>query len=243
MDETTNPRADIPPDDPHGQDDQRLSEAAWEAIDTAIARLEDGWQRGTPPDIGTLVPADVDPPTQRSVLIQLVGIDLEWRWKTADATVDFPAREKRDQPPSPGDYVAAPLPPTAEQSEGEGGDGPLPVRPRLADYAARYPALGPVERLPVDLPVNEYYARRRHGDRPAHDEYLGVFGPSHPDLAGRLQAIDDEIAATDHRPADRPGDGPATARRRALRSSTLATTSSWSGSARGAWGSSTRPGR
>ena len=58
---------------------------------------------------------------------------------------------------------------------GEGGC-PLPSRPRLADYFARYPLLGADRQLPKDLIVNEYYARCRYGDRPSIAEYLDVFG-------------------------------------------------------------------
>ena len=84
----------------------------------------------------------------------------------------------------------------------------LPRWPRLADYAARYPQLGPVEQFPIDLVVGEYYARCRYGDQPAHDEYLAQFGPLHPELAQRLQAVDDEVASAPARPADPPDDLP-----------------------------------
>ncbi len=83
MDETINP---MPPDDP---DSERLSESARNVIDAATSRLEKGWRRGNPPDVAELVPADADLATQRTVLLQLVGIDLKWRWKTADATVEY----------------------------------------------------------------------------------------------------------------------------------------------------------
>ena len=57
---------------------------------------------------------------------------------------------------------------------------PLPLRPTLADYVARYPLLGPAEQLPSDLIVNEYYARSHYGDRPAHAEYLEAYGVDIP---------------------------------------------------------------
>ena len=55
------------------------------------------------------------------------------------------------------------------------------MRPRLANYVARYCLLGPVGQLPNDLIADEYYARRHYGDRPTHAEYLDVFGVRHPD--------------------------------------------------------------
>jgi len=198
MDDAKNPLAGTPPDEPH----DRLSEAAWDVVDAAMARLEEAWRQGIPPDLGTLVPADADLATQRLLLGQLVGIDLEWRWKTADTA----ARQQTADIPSP----PAPLP----KGEGSKSDSPLlpgegqgvralPLRPRLADYAAHYPLLGPVEQLPCDLIVAEYYARCRYGDRPTHAEYLDAFRSRHPDLAKQLQAVDVGMAAaaSPHGPA------------------------------------------
>src|SRR5262245_39038127 len=45
-------------------------------------------------------------------------------------------------------------------------------RPRLEDYATRYPEL---LRPSVGLIAEEYQVRRRWGDRPAHDEYAARF--------------------------------------------------------------------
>ena len=195
MDDTTNPMAGNPPDDPHERQGERLSESAWDAIDAAMARLEEAWREGATPDIGALVPANADPATQRSVLTQLVGIDLEWRWKTAATTVDRLPRGAEAADAQTLQYQRLPV-------------NLLPRQPRLVDYAARYPVLGPVEQFPVDLVVGEYYARRRYGDQPAHEEYLEMFGRLHPDLAQRLQAVDDEIASADRRTLDRADEEP-----------------------------------
>ena len=113
---------------------------------------------------------------------ELVGIDLEWRWKTSAATADQTATF---------DGAEAGEVRTVQYEQPE--TALLPRRPRLADYAARYPMLGSVEQFPVDLLVGEYDARCRYGDKPTHDEYLGTFGSLHPELAQRLQAVDDEI--------------------------------------------------
>ena len=47
--------------------------------------------------------------------------------------------------------------------------------PRLEDYVARYPELGPLDRLPVELIAYEYRARQCWGDRPSHAEYAARF--------------------------------------------------------------------
>ena len=71
----------------------------------------------------------------------------------------------------------------------------IPPQPRLADYIARYALLGPVDQLPCNLIVNEYYVRHCYGDRPTHAEYLHAFGSRYPDLAEQLRAIDAGIAS------------------------------------------------
>ena len=82
MGETVDPLGDTPPNDPHPSDEQ-LSESDWEAIDTAVIRLEDAWKKGQPPDISTFVSSDARPALQGRVLVQLVAVDMEWRWRTA----------------------------------------------------------------------------------------------------------------------------------------------------------------
>ena len=202
MDDTANRATDVPPDDPREHHGEWSSDSARKMIDAAMKRLEQAWQQGDSLDIGTLVPVDADPATQRGLLAQMVGIDLEWRWKTADEPL--PSLSARG---AESEHALLPSP----SGRGAGGEGvppdtptvhypppnpiALPRRPRLADYAARYPLLGPVEQFSVDLVVGEYYARRRFGDRPAHAEYLEKFGIHYPDLTERLQAVDREMAA------------------------------------------------
>ena len=144
-------------------------------IDDACSRFEAAWQTGQQPRIEDFLPAetpDISRVTLREILVSLVGIDLEWRWKKACE-------------PGLQETVAKEL----------AGNDVLPLRPRLSDYVARYPLLGPVEQLPCDLIVDEYYARRRYGDRPTHAEYLDVVGSFHPELAKQLQAIDDRMVS------------------------------------------------
>ncbi len=213
-----------------GQGAER-SESYWALIDEACSRFETAWQTGQQPRIEDFLPAEAADKSSGALLnllVQLVGIDLEWRWKTADRA----ARQQTVAKPSP----PAPLPegegskssPPASHLEGEGSesdsprpsgagsqsDSPRPypgegqgvralaMRPRLADYVARYCLLGPVGQLPNDLIADEYYARRRYGDRPTHAEYLDVFGVRHPELAKQLQAMDEGMATAEHLPTD-----------------------------------------
>src|SRR5262245_10525834 len=84
-----------------------------------------------------------------------------------------------------------------------GPDGRLKEndRFRLEVYVARFPQLGPVNRLPVGLIGEEYLVRQAWGDRPAQAEYLARFG-SRPDLQQALSRIDRELASES---ADGPG--------------------------------------
>ena len=66
------------------------SESQRARIDEAWPRFEAAWQAGQPPRIEDFLPAesrDQSAATQRSILVDLVGIDLDWRWKTADTAV------------------------------------------------------------------------------------------------------------------------------------------------------------
>jgi eukaryotic-like serine/threonine-protein kinase len=148
-------------------------------LDEVCSRFEAAWCEGRQPRIEDFLSPespDRDVVTLRKLLVSLVGIDLEHRWRMA--------AETGERQPAGGEAAAA-VPET----------GLLPPRPRLADYVARYPALGPLEQLPIDLVVDEYYARRRFGDRPTHAEYLETFGRQHPELEERFRAIDEEVAS------------------------------------------------
>ena len=142
-------------------------------IDEACARFETAWQAGQQPQIEDFLPAeslDKSGAMRFNLLAQLLGIDLEWRWKTADMPAKTQTVAKKPSPP-------ALLPQMVEGSPAASGSSvSLPPRPRLADYVVRYALLGPLEQLPRDLIVAEYYARRRYGDQPTHAEYLDAFG-------------------------------------------------------------------
>ena len=157
-------------------------------IDEAYSRFEAAWQAGQQPQIEKFLPAespDKSETTLRNLLVQLVGIDLEWRWKTAHLPAETQSFVKQAAYPDVSESTLL-----------------LPRRPRLADYVARYSLLGPVEQLPNDLIVNEYYARSCYGDQPTHAEYLNAFGSGHPELAKQLQATDEGIAAAEHLPSN-----------------------------------------
>ena len=144
------------------------SEVQWSLIDDACARFNTAWRAGQTPRIEDFLPAespDQGATTLRDVLAALVNIDLEWRWKTADVAAREQTIEKTPAPPAPvpegeGSESDSPRPPAdhgymapaGRMGEGQGARAsiPLPRRPRLADYVARFPSLGAVEELPND---------------------------------------------------------------------------------------------
>jgi eukaryotic-like serine/threonine-protein kinase len=157
-------------------------------IDDTCSRFETAWGNGQRPQIEDFLPAQsstVNEAAQFALLAHLVGIDLEWRWRTAQlpttqqAVADMPTASVEGQD---GRHSAV-------------SDIVLPRRPRLAHYVARYPQLGPIADLPIELIVDEYYVRRRHGDRPTHIEYLETWGTRHPELAERLRMMDDDAVS------------------------------------------------
>lgn len=76
----------------------------------------------------------------------------------------------------------------------------------LDDYAAEFLELWPVEQLPIELIAEEYRARRRWGDRPAHDDYFARFPGRQAALAAALQDVNRDLAleAVDEAPLRTP---------------------------------------
>lgn len=128
-------------------------------------RFEDAWKEGRRPDVESYVQRVRAESLDPQLLADLVLIDLEYRWRL--------------QPSG-----------TGTQAEADS----LPAKPRLEDYAARFPQLGPVDRLGDDLIADEYRIRHLFGDRPGHGECVGRFGEQVPDLVRMLSQIDDDLA-------------------------------------------------
>jgi len=158
-------------DQPTGQEGIQ-PEPLSQQLEDACRRFEAAWRAGEAPCIRDYVEGDWSndqPIPFRLLLEQLVEIDLEYRWR---ATKEAEAEGN------------GPLPAAAE----------LPLQPRLADYVARYPALGPLEQISAGLIGQEYYIRCRWGDGADRDEYLDNFGALHSSLAAAIDSQDRELA-------------------------------------------------
>jgi serine/threonine protein kinase/predicted ATPase len=160
-------------------------------IDECLERFELAWQAHAPPDIERFLPADEGDPQlarfRHETLIELVKIDLEYRWKLASAA--GPGAQAR--PESAATAMNAPEEVEAPATQ-QGNSPPLPDRPLLEKYAQRFPELRPLDCLPVDLIAEEYRVRRRWGDEPTRDEYRARFTGHGTILEQALLQVDAE---------------------------------------------------
>jgi serine/threonine protein kinase len=144
-------------------------------LDALFEEFDCKWRRGEPPNIADCL-RSVDPSLRRRALLELVRIDLEYRWRAAS----------KRRPPATGNGVTA-----GNESASDG----LAQRWLLEDYAARFPELGPLESTPADLVAEEYLVRRKWGDDPSQDMYLARFG-SRAEVFDAMRRIDADLAAS-----------------------------------------------
>lgn len=138
-------------------------------LESQLERFEEAWELGNPPAIKEFLQAASEA-DRRELLIELVKIDLECRWKHS-----------------------------GRQATNPDVDAAFPAQPLLEDYAEVHPDLGRPDELPLDLIIEEYRIRHRFGDRPSHDDYLVRFARNGDPLPAALERVDHEIAASDGR--------------------------------------------
>ncbi len=150
-------------------------------LEALFERFDCNWREGPPPNIDEFL-RGLLPAQRRDALLELVRIDLEYRWKSGSATNHrHPAAAE----------ACAPAAGTNGASVGS------TERWVLEDYAARFPELGPLETAPADLVAEEYLVRKKWGDSPSQDAYLARFG-SRAELFEALRRVDTDLAASTH---------------------------------------------
>ena len=97
-------------------------------ITKCLDRFDGAWLGDSPPAIDDFLRHAGDTAARRELLLELIVVDLEHRWRRA--------AEKR---------------PHADSA----GDRSLPVRPLLEDYVSRYPDLGSIDELHIELIAEE----------------------------------------------------------------------------------------
>jgi eukaryotic-like serine/threonine-protein kinase len=63
----------------------------------------------------------------------------------------------------------------------------------LETYAARYPELGSLDQLPIEIIGQEYRVRHQWGDRPTHSDFLSRFAARRESIREELARIDSEL--------------------------------------------------
>lgn len=129
--------------------------------------FDTAWQGTTTPIIEEFLPppetAAIYGYSRRQLLLELIEIDIECRWKAG-----YP------------------------QSHLDSADDRLPVKPRIEDYLARFPELGSADELPLELVVEEYTVRRSSGEDVTHEEYTSRFPSFAESLRKALDDVDKE---------------------------------------------------
>lgn len=154
-------------------------------IDTVADRFEAAWRAGEEPAIEEFVDVTVENErvfSQRELLAELVGIDLEWRWRRAE--------EQSGQSSASAESAV-------ESSDDNESSPEISRRPLLEHYVGRYPALAPLDSLPEELVAHEYYVRTRWGDGPSHGEYQERFRSQWSGLEQILAEVDEELESDD----------------------------------------------
>lgn len=146
-----------------------------EELQQCLERFESAWQGESAPEIEDFL---TPPPSRaregtrrRELLIELIMVDMECRWRRAER-----------QPSAQGESA---------RGQTEAAKAYLPDRPRLEDYLDRYPDLGRVQDFPVDLIADEYRVRQRWGDCPLRDEYCRRFPNGGESLRAALNQMDE----------------------------------------------------
>jgi tetratricopeptide (TPR) repeat protein/tRNA A-37 threonylcarbamoyl transferase component Bud32 len=144
-----------------------------------LDRFDSSWREGSSPRIEDFLPPGGR--ERREALVELVKIDLEYRWRQGQESTPSGSR---------------------------GGD--FPSLPKLDDYARAFPELGSERDWPLDLIGEEYRARRLWGDRPAHVAFGERFSDRAAAVRAELERIDADLVAEglpppiDAAPASRP---------------------------------------
>ena len=138
-------------------------------IERHCERFEAAWKLNLTPSIADVLRSHHlprDAKAQRVLLIELVLIDVEYRWRRAAELRNDPSQTQTPQ--------REPL--------------------YLADYAAQFADFGPLDRLSVEVFAEEYRIRQLWGDRPTHNEYLERYGQRGAELSNALARVDRELA-------------------------------------------------
>ena len=134
-------------------------------LNEILDRFEGAWAAGEVPEILHYVPEDMAEVDRFQLLLELVSIDLERRWRQKSSSL----------------------------ASGPSGES-ISARPKTEEYISRYSHLGPLESVPVDVVASEYRVRRIWGDQPSHQEFVRRFPSLANELEKALNEVDAEVS-------------------------------------------------
>ena len=151
----------------------------WNLVDRACDKFEAAWKSGERPLIGEFLdshlPHDIGTEARRLFLIELVKLDIRYRWLSS-ANLGMTGADETLSLASSG----------SPQDEG------LSDRPHLEDYAQHFPQVGSLADLPDELIALEYEARCLQRETPEVEEYRHRF-PGRSNLEDLLAEVDREL--------------------------------------------------
>lgn len=151
-------------------------------MDEVLNYFELLWKEGLAPSLDDALRrfAEVSPGSsaaqRRDCLVELIKIDLEFRWRTGEV-------------------------PTEETHAIQDGDTPIANRDgtvralRLEHYLDSYAEIASHPDAVIDLAAEEFRVRTRWGDQPSIDEYTARFHDSGDEIRDRLRAMRRDLAA------------------------------------------------
>jgi serine/threonine protein kinase len=141
-------------------------------VEEVVRRFEQCWQIGQAPSISDFLPTIPQSEAVRNqLLIELVAVDLEFRWKAKSNDASRTT-------------ILANLPCTPP---------PTATGPLLEHYALLFESMGTRAEFPAELVLEEYRVRHKFGDRPHHEEFITRFGGSISELETELSLLDRQL--------------------------------------------------
>ncbi|RIK82687.1 MAG: hypothetical protein DCC68_05475 [Planctomycetota bacterium] len=157
-----------------------------DGFDARILRFDQAWQSGHAPRIDDYLAGSgagrEDADERRRLLVELVMVDMEYRWRRRAALGDT--------------LSSSPTPPTAVSGDSaqEASDFAREEPPfHVENYLGRFVEFGDATSAPLALVVNEYRVRHRWGDGPAHAEFVQRFGRRGGELVAALAQVDAQL--------------------------------------------------
>ncbi|MBW3600012.1 MAG: serine/threonine protein kinase, partial [Planctomycetes bacterium] len=152
-------------------DDQARAALAQDAaqLDRLVEKFEQAWRTGVPPRIEEFVGENLDEAARRKLLLELIVVDMEYRWSASDGDPSDPA--------------------DGELAEADAWRPML-----LEEYVERWPELGPADRPPLELVVEEFRLRPRCGEGCSADDYVARFPGHGRELHHLLLQVDSEFS-------------------------------------------------